>query len=197
MIGKLLALLRQRNWWQWLAGTGVPAPAPPAKVPRARGTVVLTGTRRMRALMASRADTEEEPSSVPVVTELPDGGAEGESVRLLVGTDELLYTWGATKGEWILAGAFTRAGTTIKPKITGDELQLGGNLTLEDGVNLVIDTTTGTKIGTGPAQKLGFLGATPVVRQDHIGDPTDLATCIDAIKATLVALETCGLLKTS
>jgi hypothetical protein len=33
-----------------------------------------------------------------------------------------------------------------------------------DGVNLTLGTATGTQIGTGATQKLGFYGATPIVR---------------------------------
>lgn len=39
-----------------------------------------------------------------------------------------------------------------------------GNITLSTK-NIVTDTTTGTMIGTGSTQKLGFFGATPVVQQ--------------------------------
>jgi len=38
-------------------------------------------------------------------------------------------------------------------------------LTMADGINIVADTTTGTKIGTAITQKLGFWNATPVVQQ--------------------------------
>jgi hypothetical protein len=41
---------------------------------------------------------------------------------------------------------------------------VGGGITLGDGDNLVLGTTTGTKIGTAVAQKLGFWNATPVVQ---------------------------------
>lgn len=36
--------------------------------------------------------------------------------------------------------------------------------TLNDGANLAVGTSTGTKIGTSSSQKLGFFGAAPVVR---------------------------------
>lgn len=44
--------------------------------------------------------------------------------------------------------------------------------------DIVTDTTTGTKIGTGTTQKLGFFNATPVVR------PTALTTQLTTITAT-------------
>ena len=37
-------------------------------------------------------------------------------------------------------------------------------MTMADAVNIVVGTTTGTQIGTGATQKLGFYGATPVVK---------------------------------
>lgn len=40
---------------------------------------------------------------------------------------------------------------------------LSGDLTLSD-VNIVLGTTTGTKIGTATSQKLGFFNATPIVQ---------------------------------
>ncbi len=38
-------------------------------------------------------------------------------------------------------------------------------MTFSDAVDIAFNATTGTKIGTGSTQKLGFYGATPVVRQ--------------------------------
>lgn len=43
--------------------------------------------------------------------------------------------------------------------------QFTGNITIADGINVVLNTTTGTKIGTGTTQKLGFFNSTPVVQQ--------------------------------
>lgn len=39
-----------------------------------------------------------------------------------------------------------------------------GHITIEDAKNIKLNTTTGTKIGTAATQKIGFLGATPVVQ---------------------------------
>jgi hypothetical protein len=41
----------------------------------------------------------------------------------------------------------------------------GGDVQIADAKNLVLNTTTGTKIGTATNQKLGFWNATPVVQQ--------------------------------
>jgi hypothetical protein len=45
-----------------------------------------------------------------------------------------------------------------------ESVTVGQNLTMADGKNVVLNTTTGTKIGTATAQKLGFYNATPVVQ---------------------------------
>jgi hypothetical protein len=43
-------------------------------------------------------------------------------------------------------------------------------LHLADAGNIQVGTTTGTKIGTAAAQKLGFFGVTPVVQQTELTD---------------------------
>ena len=43
-------------------------------------------------------------------------------------------------------------------------LNLSGNKTVFDGVNLVLGTTTGTKLGTAVTQKIGFWNVTPVAQ---------------------------------
>lgn len=40
----------------------------------------------------------------------------------------------------------------------------GTTFTLADAQNIVVGTTTGTDIGTGATQKIGFYGVTPVVQ---------------------------------
>lgn len=49
-------------------------------------------------------------------------------------------------------------------------------LTLGDAYNIVVNTTTGTKIGTGTTQKLGFWNATPVVQNTGWGSITNVTT---------------------
>lgn len=46
------------------------------------------------------------------------------------------------------------------------------NLNLQDAVNVILATTTGTKIGTATTQKLGFWNATPVVQYATTGTTT-------------------------
>lgn len=51
------------------------------------------------------------------------------------------------------------SGTPVTKKVTVAEL-----FTLAEALNIVLGTSTGTKIGTATTQKLGFYNATPVVR---------------------------------
>ncbi len=62
-----------------------------------------------------------------------------------------------------------------------------GLLTLADSVDIVINTTTGTKIGTATGQKIGFWNATPVVQPSHNADPAATASDPDALTATAIA----------
>jgi len=51
-------------------------------------------------------------------------------------------------------GATTHVGTTA----------LNDDVTIADAKNIILNTTTGTKIGTATTQKLSFYNATPIVR---------------------------------
>lgn len=56
---------------------------------------------------------------------------------------------------------------------SGSMLQIeGGDIKLAGGVDMILSTTTGTKIGTGTTQLLGFYNATPVVQPTSSGAAT-------------------------
>jgi hypothetical protein len=82
---------------------------------------------------------------------------------------------------------------------SGDlKLNLDGNLSFVDGVNMVFNTVTGTKIGTATDQKLGFYNATPVVQQAHIVDANGtLADITTKFNTLLSQIEALGLLATA
>jgi hypothetical protein len=61
-----------------------------------------------------------------------------------------------------------------------------GGVSIPDGVNIALASTTGTKIGTATTQKLGFFNATPVVK------PTGVAVDAAGIHAALVSLGLIG-----
>ena len=46
----------------------------------------------------------------------------------------------------------------------------GAALTLSDGVDIAVNTSTGTKIGTATGQKIGFWNATPVDQPAAVAD---------------------------
>tara|TARA_Y100000310_G_C20544376_1_gene744883 strand:+ start:557 stop:952 length:396 start_codon:yes stop_codon:yes gene_type:complete len=78
---------------------------------------------------------------------------------------------------------------------------LSADLTLTAGVDLVLATTTGTKIGTGTDQLLGFYNATPVDQPATISDPdqsgdaaADTAANASAIGAIIDRLQELGLI---
>lgn len=79
---------------------------------------------------------------------------------------------GATLGLKMGAGGSSATDTTISRTsanvITIDAtsgVSITGSITLSDAKNIVVNTTTGTKIGTATGQKLGFWNATPVIQQ--------------------------------
>jgi len=73
-----------------------------------------------------------------------------------------------------------------------------GNQTFADSINMVFNTTTGTKIGTGTTQKIGFWNQTPAVQQAHIIDADGtLADITTKFNNLLLKLETIGILATA
>src|ERR1051326_7158500 len=74
----------------------------------------------------------------------------------------------ARSGTGILA---LTGGMTISTTlgVTGIITSSGG-ITMADAKNIVLNTTTGTQIGTATTQKLGFFGATPVVQEAGSND---------------------------
>jgi len=68
-----------------------------------------------------------------------------------------------TNGRLIDDADFTFATDTLTiTKIAAT--QFTGDVTIADGINLVLNTTTGTKIGTANTQKLGFWNTVPVAQ---------------------------------
>lgn len=57
-------------------------------------------------------------------------------------------------------------------------------MTMDNGANIALNTTTGTKIGTATAQKLAFWNATPVIQQANNAQNAVAAT-IAAMNATV------------
>jgi hypothetical protein len=79
-----------------------------------------------------------------------------------------------------------------------EALRISNNraITVSDGGNVVLGTTTGTKIGTATTQKLGFYNATPVVQPTAVADATDAASVITQLNALLTRMRNLGLIAT-
>jgi hypothetical protein len=74
----------------------------------------------------------------------------------------------------------------VTKKITADNAakaawELTGNKTLADAANIVLGTTTGSKIGTAVTQKLGFWNVTPVVQPAAAAQAAAAAQTQDAL----------------
>lgn len=62
----------------------------------------------------------------------------------------------------IAAIANNEIGSSVRTKLNSVITYANG--TIPDGQNIVLGTTTGTKIGTSTSQKLGFYNVTPIVQ---------------------------------
>ena len=69
--------------------------------------------------------------------------------------------WKRTPGQTYIS-AFNLGIESLR--LVGRDLQPLGDITITDGKNIIVNTTTGTKIGTATDQKIGFWNATPVVQ---------------------------------
>ncbi len=69
---------------------------------------------------------------------------------------------------------WTSAGSSVL--FVGQATSTTGSIIVGDGTNLSFGTTTGSKIATDGTTKLGFWGATPIIRPTGWGSPTGTAT---------------------
>jgi hypothetical protein len=143
---------------------------------------LLDGLNTVGDLMVT---THEQPSTSLLVDVAPGlfvdqggnvqtyAGVSGQAISS--GTTKTLYLDGTAS--WALvasAGSFpttahirlatVAAGASTINSITDNRTPLSVAGSIADGVNYTLGTTTGTKIGTATAQKLGFWNATPVVQ---------------------------------
>ena len=133
--------------------------------------------------------------------------ATGCDIRLLGDTPATNYVlFDASAPSLAIAGsiAVTVASTL---GVTGI-LTSSGGITMADAQNIVLNATTGTKIGTATTQKLGLYNTTPTAQQTHVADAPAGGTgatagaydsaanrdsMIATVNAILVRLETLGI----
>lgn len=92
------------------------------------------------------------------VLEITRSGANSNATHTAYGVHASVTNTGTTSVN--AAGYFTASGATTNYAINA----AAGDILLGDQVDLVINTTNGTMIGTAAAQKIGFFGITPVVQ---------------------------------
>lgn len=75
-----------------------------------------------------------------------------------------------------------------------DYLLLADDIKLAGGENIILDTVTGTQIGTATSQLLGFYGATPVDRPATVSDAaTQDLTGTDTVDKTKLSSDLTGI----
>ena len=67
------------------------------------------------------------------------------------------------------------------------------DIQIAEGNDIILGTTTGSKIGQATNQLLGFYGVTPVDQPATVADASDLATAITSINALIDRLQELGL----
>jgi hypothetical protein len=103
-------------------------------------------------------------------------------------------TWGDNDGPTKLVFSVTADGSASPT----EALRISSNraITVSDGGNVALGTTTGTKIGTATTQKLGFYNATPVVQPAAVADATTAVDVITQLNNLLAKLRTLGIIAT-
>lgn len=86
----------------------------------------------------------------------------------------------------VLDGVTAGTVTASKALVVDANKAIGslGTVTLADAANVVVNATTGTKIGTAVGQKLGFWNATPVVQQASANQAAVTTTVGSAVAGT-------------
>lgn len=95
-------------------------------------------------------------------------------------TTRILYDNAGVVGEYTLTGTGTVVAMQTNPTLSG--------LTMTDATNIVLDTTTGTKIGTATTQKLAFYNSTPIVKPT--GDVATALSNLGLVATPTVAADT-------
>jgi hypothetical protein len=68
------------------------------------------------------------------------------------------------------AGTFACGTATCTGLTVNGNTALNASITIDDGENIALGTTTGTKIGTATDQRIGLFNATPVVQPESTGE---------------------------
>jgi hypothetical protein len=113
--------------------------------------------------------------------------ASGTGYNSLTLTDQFLVNVRVNTYKGIvIKGAASQSGNLLETQSSGGTAQLA---IASNGRDFILDTTTGTKIGTSTSQKLGFYNATPVVQPSAytITNPTATRS-LDEASTTLTTV---------
>lgn len=123
-------------------------------------------------------------------------GADAADGDLLYVADVSATTSGSKK--MTLAEFFNKPTIVCAGAVTvTGMLTANGGITVAGGANIVLSGTTGTKLGTGATQKLGFWNAAPVVQPAAVADAAvDAASAIAQLNNLLAKLRTIGIIAT-
>lgn len=115
------------------------------------------------------------------------------------GSNDFVMQQGSNRPIYIRSGFSSNANNKVSFQTDGANERAkitSAGLTMTDAMNIVAGTTTGSKIGTGATQKLGFWNATPVVQPTAVIDATDAPSVITQLNALLARMRTIGLIAT-
>lgn len=103
-----------------------------------------------------------------------------------------------SSGDYNGGALYLNGGTKVGTGSDGNIIigSSAGNLEITDARNVILGTTTGTKIGTATTQKIGFYDKTPVVQPTAVADATDAASVITQLNALLSRMRDLGLIAT-
>lgn len=94
-----------------------------------------------------------------------DGATGVNEVHIPTNLADALSIEIATVGDLLAVDTSTGAVAVTITTTAAAGLTLAGHVTMGDAKNIILNATTGTKIGTATTQKLGFFNATPVVQR--------------------------------
>jgi hypothetical protein len=123
-------------------------------------TVAQTGTAAYSMLIINPTET----STGSGAKNLIDAQVGGSSRFSVSNTGGVTIASGGIviNGNSSIVGAFSMSGGTVS--ISGGLSITNFDITMSNGRNMILGTTTGTKIGTATTQKLAFWNATPIVQ---------------------------------
>ena len=72
--------------------------------------------------------------------------------------------------------------------IKSDRFTFQKDLQIQDGRNIIIGATLGTRFGTNASQLIGFYNADPVAQRSHVADPSGGGTIDSQARTAIVSI---------